>query len=479
MNAPMIWILFPGLVAIVLFVIKDRFKLVNFIGTFMAVLLGLLAMILPIGQSIALGTLTVEITDSLVVLGRQFVISQKDTSLIGLIYFGAAFWFGGVFFASTIRAFIPLALAIVAVLIAAFSVVPFLYGPLLFELAILTCIPLLAIPGMGVSKGVLRFLTFQTLGFPLLLFAGWLLAGIEVSPGNTFQILQASILLALGFAFLLGVFPFHTWIPMLGESAHPYNIAFIYYQLPIAIMIYGLNILDQYVWLRTSITTNTMLVTVGITMILIGGLFTAFQRHLGRMMGFVLITDIGFSLIAMSSGLANNDSMSLFFGMLLPRGLALGVWSLALVVISSKVIDGDGIPTTVPSSLSFRSIKGIAHQLPVASFSLLLAYFSIAGFPLLAGFPVRIAILGAFQDRSIFSLTFIFLGIIGVFIGGLRTIAVLIDNKTSTGWQRKETAWELTFLAIGSLSMFIIGLFPKWFIPVMFHVIESFDHIGQ
>jgi NADH:ubiquinone oxidoreductase subunit 2 (subunit N) len=478
MNAPIIWIIIPGLASIVLFILQDRVKFVNSVGILLALLLGLFAIALPIGQTITLGALSFEISDTLVVLGRRFVISKGDTALIALMYFGAAFWFGGVIFAKTARSFIPLALGISATLIAAFSVVPFLYGPLLFELAVLVSIPLLAQPGTGVSKGVLRYLTYQTLGFPFLLFSGWMLAGIEVSPGNSLQILQASVLLALGFAFLLGVFPFHTWIPMLGESAHPYNIAFVYYQLPIAITIFALNLFDQYVWLRSSATTHSILIIVGITMIFVGGAITAFQRHLGRMMGYALIVDIGFSLIAISSGLVNNESLGLFFGMLLPRGLTLGVWSLALVVISSKVVDGNGILTTVPSSLSFRGIQGIAHRLPVASFCLLIAYFSIAGFPLMAGFSVRHAILDAFQGRNILSLSLILLGMIGVFIGGARTIAVMISGTTDGGWQRNETAWEVVFLSLGSVSLLILGLFPKWFIPVMFYVIESFDHIG-
>lgn len=479
MSAPIIWIIFPGLIAIVLFIFQDRSKLVNSVGILLAVSLGLFAITLPIGHSITLGTFSFEIADTLVVLGRRFVISQRDTALIALMYFGVAFWFGGVFFASTTRAFIPLALGMIATYIAAFSVEPFLYGPLLFELAVLVSIPLLAFPGIGISKGVLRYLTYQTLGFPFLLFSGWLLAGIEVSPGNSLQILQASVLLALGFAFLLGVFPFHTWIPMLGESAHPYNIAFVYYQLPLAITIFALNIFDQYVWLRSSMTTHSILVIVGITMIFIGGTITAVQKHLGRMMGYALIVDIGFSLIAISSGLVNNETLGLFFGMLLPRGLALGIWSLALAVISRKTGNGRGNTTTIPSSLGFRNIQGIAHRLPVASFCLVIAYFSIAGFPLMAGFSVRHAILDAFLGRSVLSLTLILLGMIGVFIGGMRTIAVMILDKTNNGCQRNESAWEVVLLSLGSASLLILGLFPKWFIPVMFHVVNSFDHIGQ
>ena len=96
MNAPIIWIIIPGLASIVLFILQDRVKIVNSVGILLALLLGLFAIALPIGQTITLGALSFEISDTLVVLGRRFVISKGDTALIALMYFGAAFWFGGV-----------------------------------------------------------------------------------------------------------------------------------------------------------------------------------------------------------------------------------------------------------------------------------------------------------------------------------------------------------------------------------------------
>ena len=53
------------------------------------------------------------------------------------------------------------------------------------------------------------------LAMPFILFAGWLLAGVESSPGDIELVVQSATLLALGFSFLLAVFPLYSWIPLL------------------------------------------------------------------------------------------------------------------------------------------------------------------------------------------------------------------------------------------------------------------------
>lgn len=479
MSSPAIWVGLPGLLAVFLMLVRKYEKLVSILGTIIALVLAGLSIIIPVGEIIQLGNLSLEITDTLTILGRRFVISADDKFLLTLIYTILAFWFGGAIFAHTTRMFVPLGLGIAAIFTAALSVEPFLYGPLLIEMAVLVSVPLLANIGKPVGRGILRYLTFQTLGFPFILFTGWLLAGVESSPGNSNLILLANLLMAMGFAFMLGVFPFHTWIPMLAEESHPYTAAFILFQVPMVVMLFGLNLIDRYVWLRSSIEILLVIQAVAITMILIGGLMAAFQRHLGRIFGFAVMVEIGFSLIALVGGLNDPETLGLYFAALIPRAISFGVWALALVTISLKIAGGDDYSNVSSSHLHFRAVQGVARRLPVAVLGLMLSIFSIVSLPLLAGFPLRQALMYGLAGRSILATAVVMVGVSGLLVGGLRSLAVLVMGQTPDPWRVEENTGEKILMILGGIALLIVGIFPQWFTSYLVEVVQVYTHIGR
>ena len=100
---------------------------------------------------------------------------------------------------------------------------------------------MLARPGEQVKTGLLRYLNFQLMGVPFILFVGWMLAGVEASPGNSDLVVRAGVMLIMGFILLLAVFPFHSWLPMLGEEGHPFPFAFLVFLLPFGVSIFALG----------------------------------------------------------------------------------------------------------------------------------------------------------------------------------------------------------------------------------------------
>jgi hypothetical protein len=217
-----------------------------FVGVGISILLAWTAWQLPIGEPLEIGTLSLKIDDTLSILGRAFTIRDNNRPLLVVIYLTTTVWLAGSYFTRPHVSFVPLALGIVALLSAALSVEPFLYAALIIEIAILLSVPLLVPPGTRPGRGVYRFLTYQTFGMPFILITGWMLAGVEASPTELDLVVRAALLMGLGFAFLLAVIPFHSWLPMLAEESHPFVVAFLFFMLPGVILLFGLGFLDRY-----------------------------------------------------------------------------------------------------------------------------------------------------------------------------------------------------------------------------------------
>jgi NADH-quinone oxidoreductase subunit N len=456
MSAPLLWILLPGLLAILFFVFKKSTKTTALIGCLVALVLAGLAWKMPLSDQISLGPWSFQFASSITVLGRQLDLAENTRPILSLIYLMTAFWFGGAYTARTGPYFISLGLGIVSLLTAALAVKPFLFAAFFIQLAAFMSVPLLSPPGQQVGRGVLRFLTFQTVGTPFILLTGWLITGTEAVPGDTASFLQTIIPLGFGFSFLLAVFPFHTWVSMLAEESHPYVAAFILFLLPGIISLFGLGFFESYAWMRNSPLIFTVLRITGIIMVVTGGGMAAFQTHLGRMLGYAVTVDIGLSLISIgihqginigTTGLS--PSLSIFFAFFLTRGLALGVWALALSAIRDR-----------SKGMSFRDVQGVGRTLPLAAAGVVLAHFSMAGYPLMAGFPPRLALFGEL-GRNFPLLTFWALaGSFGLLIGGLRSLAVMAMGKENEAWKINERGALIFLLGLGIAALFLAGLVP-------------------
>ncbi len=478
MNAPLLWIAIPASVSVILFFLRRRERIVVIIGMAIALLLAMIAWFVPIGEIVDIGPLAVKLTDSYTLLGRRFVLDASKATILVLLYTGVAFWFGGSIVARTNNLFVPGGLMIVSLLVAALAVEPFLYAALLIEMAVLVSIPLLVTPGNKVGRGVLRYLTFQTLGTPFILFTGWMLAGVESSPGDSVLVLHASVLMGFGFAFLLAIFPFHTWIPMVAEESHPYVAAYIFYIFPLVIMLFGLGFLDRYVWLRTSPDLYSILRFAGTIMVVAGGLWAAFESNLSRIMGFAVMIGIGFSLLALSVSAGNDGGgpmLALFLALLLPFGIGLGVWALALTALAGAN-NGD-----FPSSelFSFQNVQGLARYLPIAASSLVLANFSLAGFPLLAGFPPRLALWANLTQQYPLTSMAALLGSTGLLIAGLRTLAILVRGSREGEWHMDESWGYKILLVLGVFILLLGGILPQFFFIPYARLAEIFLHLGN
>jgi len=458
LNTPLVWIVFPIILGIVL-IFFQRWKTgILIAGTSTALLLAVGAWLLPIEEVIALGPWSITLEKGFSLGGLQFVLERTDRPLLAMLYVGTAFLLCGSLAAQTQSRIIPLGLILVATIIGALAVIPILYGALFLNLAILICALILSPPGHEASKGVLRYLVFQILGLAFILLAGWLLPESGQLQETTPGVMNASLILGIGFIFLFAVFPLYTWVTMIAEDSHPYAAVFVFSMTFGANTLYFLSFLESNPWLLGMVNFFGIIRVVGVIMVATGGLWAAFQRDLGRLLGYAVVIEVGQALL--SIGIQNGD---LHYAMLVPRILSLSVWGLGLSAIKLNA-----------GKLSFREVQGMARRLPVACTAVLMAHFSIAGLPFLAGFPVLLTLWEQLANFSVSQVTWSFLGSIGLMAGGFRSLAVLVMGPEDLPSSGRENVLQQIFLIIGMVGLLVFGLFPQWVYPIVARLAGSF-----
>lgn len=485
MTSPVLWIFIPAAASIVLFFIRNRARLVTSLGVGLCILLALLAWALPIGRPMTLGPWSflpaIQIGDSYAILGRRLVLENSDRIFLILIFLGLAFWFGGSIIARAGRLFVPLGLAMGVALTAALAVEPFLYAALFIELAVLISIPLLSPPGSPVRDSVLRYLTFQTLGMPFILFSGWLLTGIGSEPTNPALTIRITSLLGLGFALLLAIFPFHIWIPMIAQDVQPYRATFVIFVVPTVISLFAMGFFDQYTWLQSLPALYSVLIFLGTLMVVGGGIWALLQNHVGRMFGFTIVAEIGLTLLVIGlSGRMGNEanlaaganvvstvSEGYLFAQLLPRGISLALWALAVSTWQRN-----------PDQLGFPALAGISRQFPIATASVLIAQLSLAGMPLLAAFPLRIRLWTVMATISPLATIMLVIGSAALIFAGLRMLLALLKSPGPATWKINETRTQRVLLILGCSMILFIGLLPQYFYPILINFSNLIGAIG-
>lgn len=465
MSSALLWILLPVALGIALLFYRreDAFPLA--LGTAFCLFLSWAAWQLPVDVVLQLGPFSFELAPSLVLLGRNFTLSDAETPLLALVYLLLALWIVGSYLARPGRLFVPLSLICVALLVAAVAVDPFLYAAVLIAMAALLLMLLLAPPGAAAGAGALRFIKFQIFAVPFILFTGWILNGVEASPGNLGLVLRAGLLLALGFTFLLALFPFHSWVPMLAKEAHPYVFGFLIFFLPTFALIFGIGFFDRYSWLRDNEFAYPILMVAGGLAVLLGGIWAFTERNLNRVFAFAAMIGIGFSLQAV--GVGGGQGASVFFALLLPAAFALWAWSLALSALGAG------------STLTLQEFEERAAAHPLAVAALLLALFSLAGLPLLGSFPGRVALLDGVAAASPWAAVGSLLGSMGLLMAGLRLLraAVPHEDKKPRVWAEEAqpertpapasdvtSPYSWAFIAITALALLGFGLWPALFL---------------
>lgn len=465
MNAPIIWIGIPMIFSLILFFVRANRVITLLVGGGISAFLALLALTFKIESVFPLGPLSLEISSTFSILGRNFVITDSERFIVALMFSMCAFWIFGSRISGTNSFFVPNVLAIITLFVAALSVQPFLYAALIIEIAVLISIPIFFQRGQPVKQGIIRFLVFQTLAVPFILFSGWGFAAAPSSIDSQATYFQAGVLLAIGSGLWLAIFPFHTWIPLLARDGHPYSAGFILSMIPTTILIFFLDFLNTFSWLREQSILLSISQILGIVMIIMGGLFAAFQRELTRLIGYAVMVEIGFSLLALS--LNQIIGWQSYILIMIPRIIGIAICTLAISIWKNKELNMD-----------IDGFHGEFYKSTFAMVGFLVGWFTFSGLPLLPGFPTKLPILIGLSQITLTSIIFVSIGLFGLFVAGFRFLAIIFSTRNNENKIETESLLQKIFFSFGVVLLLAMGIFPSLVLNPFLEILSAFANLN-
>jgi NADH-quinone oxidoreductase subunit N len=433
-----------------------------------AVGLAALALRLPLDERVLWGR--VEFSSSYAILGRTLAIGPADRVSLALMFGQGALLFlaAGLFGAG--RFYLPAGLMMLGLLAGALFVRPFVFAAVFLELAAAGAVLMLVDETHRETRGAWRFLAFATLALPFILLSGWLLESSAANPGNVPLMFQAALILGMGFAILLAVVPFQSWVPMVAEKSPPLASAFIFVVLQQAVVCLILTFLGAYPWLGQNPIVNRTLTVVGGGMVAVGGLFAFGQQNFGRALGYAVLIDIGAVVLAL--GLGTNAAVAAALTTLVLRSLALAVWAVGCDQLR-RAAGGD----------DFQSVRGLARRYPLSSAAVIFGLLSLVGFPLTAGFPGRWALIRLLAQTHPTGAILLLLGMASVSLVAVRGLAALLSPRGDepNGFSPaavEEKPGAMLAYGLGVILILVLGAFPQWVLPVVAQAAAVFNRAG-
>ncbi len=412
---------------------------------------------------------------SLNVLGRIMVIEPVDRLPLAFMCFTAAGLFIIAWRLLPHSNFYPAGVAMVALLSGALMVEQVVYAALLVVMAALFGIfplyePVVREDGThygGSSKGGLQYIAYISLALPGLMITHLLLEQASLFPNDIGLLRTSTVLLGLSFALLLGAVPFQSWLSTVAMDGSPPVVTFLFTVNLGTVWFLLLAYLDTYQWLGEQASLASLFTSVGLTMIVVGGVLAAAHHRLGRMVGYVTLVDNGAMLVAL--GTQQLSGLALTVLMLLARPIALGLMTLGL----------DGLRRFGDGNDHLEFLQGAAWITPWRTLAFVVGGIAMAGFPLTLGFSVRWGFYRLLTQSNLFLAVIALSGSAGVMMGLVTALRVFLAPSPETlhrgtGDGVRDDPVVLFLILALVVATTGLGLFPQTLAELAMQVAEGF-----
>ena len=269
------------------------------------------------------------------------------------------------------------------------------------------------------------------------------------------------VFVVAGLAFKLGVVPFHMWIPDVYQGA-PTAITLMIGSAPkLAAFAITMRLLVDGL-LPLAIDWQQMLAVLAIGSLLIGNLAAIAQTNLKRMLAYSTISQMGFVLLGLLSGVINGQVNS---------AVAENAYSASMFYVVTYVL------TTLATfgvilllaregfeSEEISDLAGLNQRSPLYAGVMAICLFSMAGIPPLVGFYAKLAVLQsllASGQTAYIALTVfaVVMSLIGAFYY-LRVVKVMYFDAPLTATSVSAPLDVRFVLTLNGALVLVLGLLP-------------------
>ncbi len=456
---PLLFLILPLAMAGIVYILLRWSSLSALLAIGTALVLGIAVITLPLDQAVRFwGERQIAMGETVTLLGRELVFEPADRAAMAFLFFTAAGIFLLTWPVDPHSLLFPMGLAMLSLLSGALLIRPFIYAVLLIGIS--AALSVFALQGERrlPTRGGLRYLTFAMLALPGVLVTHWLLDRYALTPNDTSLISMATTLLAISFAMLLGVVPFHIWVPAVAGDSVPMAGAFVLTVGNGAVWFLLLDFLEAYPWLSGHPRFGSLVFAAGLTMVVVGGLLALAQRRLGPLMGYGALVDTGGALIALAMG--SSLGVTLVLLSLLVRPFGLGLMALGLSGLRARSDDDDSVD----------ALRGLGWKATWSTAALILGGLSVAGLPVSAGFVWHWAFCRTLAPFGPGSALFLLLAGAGVLVGVWRAMFALLERPRSSDdsetFPTTPEGWLMAAVVVVAIVACVgVGLFPQVLAP--------------
>lgn len=288
------------------------------------------------------------------------------------------------------------------------------------------------------------------------------------------QVLVFGLVFAVaGLAFKLGVVPFHMWVPDVYDGA-PTAVTIMISGAPkFAAFAIVIRLLAEAL-LPLALEWQKMLLMLSVGSLIVGNLAAIMQTNIKRMLAFSTISQLGFVLLGLMSGVVGVDisgAVSAYGGAMfyvvtyvLTTLMIFGV----LLLLSREGFECDKL----------EDLAGLNAYSPFYAGVLAMGLFSLAGAPPLVGFYAKLSVLQALiatgSDLALIVAVFsVVMSLIGAFYY-LRVVKIMYFDPAVRAAAPVIPARDVRLLlSINSLIVLILSLFPSDLMELCHHAMEQ------